>query len=497
MVSQNLYNMLSKRHPNSNIYVIADHHFFHNNIINYTRENFENVLDMNNYIINKHNEIVNDNDIVFFLGDFSFKKCEIKNLLSKLNGQKYLVLGNHDEKDIVKNYHQLGFLGVYLNPIRINNLFLSHEPLIYNERDDNSFNSIVKEFLKTSDACNYHGHIHFEEEKSLLYRNVTVEVLDYKPLLIGKTKVLEEKPLFINSPYFEQTIELINKKYNFTKPLLISDYLYKMMLDSIDIYHDWFYLQGSFAFYLKYNYLSHFSDLDISFLHNETLSKNKNIDNFKILVNRPYESLNSVYNMNLAFKKKYPSLRIFEGLYTGLSSFIKVDLDSNLIFLDSYKEEDFINVSGISRIEKFLIRNNSDLTLEYQFPKFTTQVLNLNGDIANLLLQILFQSNTLKKNLALKKLYYLLRKEEANLDENFIDTLTRLFLRNVSLLATLNNLKELEHLKSVNLDISNIPNNLRIFLNSNGDVFKEVYEEIKNTSKKEILDKSRELIKKL
>ena len=56
---------------------------------------------MNNYIIYKHNEVVSKNDIVIILGDFSFKKGidRLTELVSELNGHKFLVMGNHDTID--------------------------------------------------------------------------------------------------------------------------------------------------------------------------------------------------------------------------------------------------------------------------------------------------------------------------------------------------------------------------------------------------------------
>lgn len=85
-----IYEMLSRRHPNSQIFVIGDEHFYHANIINYTRSQFMDALDMNETIIRKHNEVVGPDDIVIFLGDFAFKKAHIKELNQRLNGHKYL-----------------------------------------------------------------------------------------------------------------------------------------------------------------------------------------------------------------------------------------------------------------------------------------------------------------------------------------------------------------------------------------------------------------------
>ena len=232
---KDIYNMLSRKYPNRNIYLISDEHFFHENIIDYGRSQFADVKQMNEYIIQKHNETVGPEDIVIFLGDFSFKKGKIKELLARLNGHKYLVLGNHDKSAIVKSYPLLGFEGVFTMPIRLDNAYLSHEPLVANQNSNPTFKLIEAEFKKVIGAHNYHGHIHektsFDETR---YTNVTCEALDYKPYFLGKTKSLfaEESPLFINGPIFGECINYISDKYKVSPYFLLKDYLYTFALSS-------------------------------------------------------------------------------------------------------------------------------------------------------------------------------------------------------------------------------------------------------------------------
>ena len=161
---KDIYQMLCSKYPNRNIYVIGDQHFFHSNIINYTRSNFANVLEMNQYIIDKHNEVVNKDDIVIFLGDFCFKKDSIQDVVRQMNGHKYLILGNHDSLDLVKKYPVLGFEKVFTTPIKIGNIYLSHEPLMNDEVNDLQFKLITNEFLKHDSRTNYHGHIHSNDK---------------------------------------------------------------------------------------------------------------------------------------------------------------------------------------------------------------------------------------------------------------------------------------------------------------------------------------------
>ena len=79
-------------------YYIADLHFFHENLNeNMDKRGFLSVEEMNEYMIKKWNGRVRKNDDVVVLGDFSVGKGEETNeVLKRLNGQKYLITGNHD-----------------------------------------------------------------------------------------------------------------------------------------------------------------------------------------------------------------------------------------------------------------------------------------------------------------------------------------------------------------------------------------------------------------
>lgn len=83
-----------------NIWFTADTHFGHKNIIRYCNRPFSSVEEMDESMIESWNEVVktNDDDIVFHLGDFAFKNHE--KYLSRLNGVKYLIRGNHDPKNV-------------------------------------------------------------------------------------------------------------------------------------------------------------------------------------------------------------------------------------------------------------------------------------------------------------------------------------------------------------------------------------------------------------
>lgn len=79
------------------IFFTSDSHFYHNNILKYENRPFKDINDMNEQIIKNWNNKVKQKDEIYILGDFSFgDKEQTLKLLDKLNGQKFLIKGNHD-----------------------------------------------------------------------------------------------------------------------------------------------------------------------------------------------------------------------------------------------------------------------------------------------------------------------------------------------------------------------------------------------------------------
>ena len=75
----------------------ADEHYGHNNIIRYCERPFENVYEMDNEIIARHNKVVGKNDVVIHAGDFTLKnKRDAKEYIKRLNGTHTFLCGSHD-----------------------------------------------------------------------------------------------------------------------------------------------------------------------------------------------------------------------------------------------------------------------------------------------------------------------------------------------------------------------------------------------------------------
>lgn len=78
----------------------ADTHFGHTNIIKLCQRPFMDVDEMNETLVAKWNHQVHPTDTVWHLGDFAHR-CEwgeMKAIFDRLNGEKHLVVGNHDHE---------------------------------------------------------------------------------------------------------------------------------------------------------------------------------------------------------------------------------------------------------------------------------------------------------------------------------------------------------------------------------------------------------------
>ena len=85
------------------VFFTSDTHFGHRNIIKYCNRPYQNIDEMHSEMIMNWNRVVGEDDIVFHLGDFSFMKewKDINELIWSLNGQIYLIPGNHDNVNLL------------------------------------------------------------------------------------------------------------------------------------------------------------------------------------------------------------------------------------------------------------------------------------------------------------------------------------------------------------------------------------------------------------
>lgn len=87
------------------VFFTSDPHFFHESIIRLCHRPFKSVHEMNETLIEKSNSVVGKDDILYILGDFAYWKGisfeQIKDIFNRLNGEKHLIIGNHDNQMIL------------------------------------------------------------------------------------------------------------------------------------------------------------------------------------------------------------------------------------------------------------------------------------------------------------------------------------------------------------------------------------------------------------
>lgn len=157
-----------------NVWVTADQHFNHENIIKYENRPFSDLEHMNTFMIDAWNSVVVKDDKVFMLGDFGFGGSEfISDTLSKLRGNKILIMGNHDRSRSIKKWIELGFQAVYDYPVIYDTCYVfSHAPL--------------DGLVDCGHFYNIFGHVHGNpamDTVSVKGFCVSVERHQYKPVL--------------------------------------------------------------------------------------------------------------------------------------------------------------------------------------------------------------------------------------------------------------------------------------------------------------------------
>lgn len=159
-------------------FIVSDTHFGHAGVCKFLREDgtklrpWDSPEDMDEEMVKRWNETVRPTDKVYHLGDVVINRRALKTL-SRLNGDKVLIKGNHD-------IFRLEEYTTYFRDIRayhiLNNIVFSHIP-IHSES-------------KGRFKGNVHGHLHSNRVKTVdgsidpWYWCACVEHTDFRPILL-------------------------------------------------------------------------------------------------------------------------------------------------------------------------------------------------------------------------------------------------------------------------------------------------------------------------
>lgn len=87
---------------------IADLHFDHENIIKHDKRPFLNAIEMEGVMVKNWNSVVKNEDTTYIMGDFCWGKEEKWiSILKLLKGNKVLLKGNHDLKNMSKELRKM------------------------------------------------------------------------------------------------------------------------------------------------------------------------------------------------------------------------------------------------------------------------------------------------------------------------------------------------------------------------------------------------------
>ena len=115
------------------MWVTSDTHFGHEFIRTCCFRPFDSIEEMDKAMIDNWNNVVQPGDIVLHLGDFSwYDRKPTNDILNKLVGNKYLIMGNHDK---VFKQNKLSFTEVMLQLQLVvretgQHIFLNHYPFL-------------------------------------------------------------------------------------------------------------------------------------------------------------------------------------------------------------------------------------------------------------------------------------------------------------------------------------------------------------------------------
>ena len=166
------------------IYFSSDLHIWHKNAIVYTNRPFETVEEMNAKLVKSWNRTVHQNDEIYILGDVTMvRPGRAMEIISRLKGRKYLLMGNHDYFARQKQFDPaacgIEWVQMYYELHWQNRTFvLCHYPFVAWNKDSHG-------------SYNLHGHLHSPVEYNLANRengrrqfDVGVDANDFKPVCI-------------------------------------------------------------------------------------------------------------------------------------------------------------------------------------------------------------------------------------------------------------------------------------------------------------------------
>ena len=180
-----------------NYFFTADEHFGHANIIKYCNRPFKNTDEMDSVIIERHNEVVKEDDIVVHAGDFTMNKYELFiQYFTRLNGSHIFIKGSHDKwmKEIKKSSNEWIKEDIFLNDKPLNNNY--HE--IWEKKINGERIIVCHYAMRTWPNSHYNswqlfGHSHGRLEAIGKQLDIGVDTNNFYPYSFEQIEKIMEK----------------------------------------------------------------------------------------------------------------------------------------------------------------------------------------------------------------------------------------------------------------------------------------------------------------
>ena len=157
------------------IFFTSDTHFGHGGALGLYRRPFASVAAMNEGLVERWNETVGPDDVVWHLGDFAIRQrpTVVADLLARLNGRKHLVAGNNDPQE-TRELEGWGSVQSYIEmEVDRVSLVLCHYPF-------RSWRGMGKGWV------NLHGHSHGKLKPQARQFDVGVDVRGFRPVMLDE-----------------------------------------------------------------------------------------------------------------------------------------------------------------------------------------------------------------------------------------------------------------------------------------------------------------------
>lgn len=182
------------------LFVTADLHLGHENIRRHTSRPFKDVAEMDEALIKNWNDIVPRGGTTIIVGDFAWKNHT--KYLSRLNGKKILIVGNHDKMNQVALKQFTEVHQILCRTIGKKYVIFCHYPMLSWPSSNHG-------------SWHIHGHCHgrLKEFDTILRTDVGVDVWDFKPVAwdtickkmqareVSRKAALQDKKIQIDSGY--------------------------------------------------------------------------------------------------------------------------------------------------------------------------------------------------------------------------------------------------------------------------------------------------------